>query len=96
MSFVCIFLLMLLLQLKNSTRSDYEKHSFREGDNPNSMDRVHDLRERRDSFLEKPSPTPFISSKISVKDKFHQVKTLTELEIEFTNISVLKEVMIKG
>ena len=41
----------------------------------------------------KKSPKP---RKNSVKDENHQDNTLTELEIDFTNISVLREVMIKG
>ena len=44
----------------------------------------------------KKSPTPKISRKISVKGENHQDNTLTELKIDFTNISVLREVMIKG
>ena len=44
------------------------------------------------NFVKK-SPTP---RKNSVKDENHQDNTLTELEIDFTNISVLREVMIKG
>ena len=45
---------------------------------------------------EKYSPTPMISSETSVKGDIYEASTLSELEIEFTNISVLKEVMIKG
>ena len=37
-----------------------------------------------------------ISRKNSVKGDNCQDNTLTELEIDFTNISVLREVMIKG
>ena len=45
------------------------------------------------NFVKK-SPTP---KKISMKDENHiKDNTLTELEIDFTNISVLREVMIKG
>ena len=47
------------------------------------------------NFLKK-SPTPMISRKNSVKGDNCQDNTLTELEIDFTNISVLREVMIKG
>ena len=37
-----------------------------------------------------------ISRKISVKGENCQDSTLNELEVEFTNISVLRGVMIKG
>ena len=47
------------------------------------------------NFVKK-SPTPMISRKISVKGENCQDSTLNELEVEFTNISVLSGVMIKG
>ena len=47
------------------------------------------------NFVKK-SPIPMISREISVKVENRQDNTLNEMKIEFTNISVLREVMIKG
>ena len=86
--FSCIFLFMLLSGHWTFTDSTIkEKHS----PEPKSF-----YLEATDSSIEKHSENSSISSEIPVTDENSRTEMVPELNVQFSNISVLREEMMKG